>query len=169
VDAEKKRITPKLGDSLYKHRGIKQRHASISCIINWIPAFAGMTRTHTRIWREAMENSTSIIGKRLASFDEIKAQVNHIVDKFHPQKIILFGSYAIGNPDPESDVDFLIIIETLKSTWKLHSEIALALDHSFPIDIVVKTPSQIDERVNNGDFFLKNILDHGKVIYERTH
>ncbi len=115
-----------------------------------------------------MQDSVSIIGMRCAKFDEIKSLANTIIQKFNPDKIILFGSYANGSPASESDVDLLVIVETNKSTWKLSSEIALALDHSFPLDIIVKTPEQIENRLQNGDFFIEDIFNHGKVIYERT-
>ncbi len=115
-----------------------------------------------------MEASISIIGKRCVEFDEIKAQADIIIKKFDPEKIILFGSYAHGKPDTESDVDLLVIIDTDNSTLKLSSEIALCLDHSFAMDIIVKSPGQIEKRLQNGDFFLEDIINHGKVIYERT-
>ncbi|MBN2093620.1 nucleotidyltransferase domain-containing protein [candidate division KSB1 bacterium] len=112
-----------------------------------------------------MENS--IIGKRCADIAEIQAQASRIVDRFNPEKIILFGSYACGNPTVESDVDLLIIINSGKSPFKLSSELALLLDHTFPFDILVKTPQQIENRLQNGDFFIQNIIKHGKVLYER--
>lgn len=115
-----------------------------------------------------MEETLSIIGKRCAQFDEIKTQVNIIIKKFDPEKIILFGSYAHGSPTHESDVDLLVIVKTNKSTLQLSSEIALSLDHSFPLDIIVKTPKQIEKRLQNGDFFLQDIINNGKVLYERT-
>ena len=116
-----------------------------------------------------MEDSISIIGKRCARFDEIKVQAKRIGEKFDPEKIILFGSYAYGKPTLQSDVDLLIIVDTNKSTLKLSSEIALSLEHSFPLDIIVKTPQQIKRRLQNGDFFIEDIINLGKVIYERTN
>ncbi|MBC8184634.1 nucleotidyltransferase domain-containing protein [candidate division KSB1 bacterium] len=116
-----------------------------------------------------MEITASIIGKRCADFDEIKMQTTRIAERFDPEKIILFGSYAYGKPTPQSDVDLLIIVDTNESTLKLSSEIALSLEHSFPLDIIVKTPKQIKRRLQNGDFFIEDIINLGKVIYERTN
>ena len=121
-----------------------------------------------KVYANFMIHSTSIIGKRCANFEEIKAQTNQIIDKFAPEKIILFGSYAFGKQTPESDVDLLIIVNSNKSLWALSSEISLALDHSFPIDILVKTQKQITKRLQWGDFFLKDIINSGKVLYERN-
>ena len=115
-----------------------------------------------------MKDSNSIIGKRYARLDEIKAQAKRIVENFNPEKIILFGSYAYGKPTSESDVDLLIIIDTNESTFKLSSAIALSLEHSFPVDIIVKTPGQINKRLQDGDFFIEDIINLGKVLYERT-
>ncbi len=118
---------------------------------------------------EYMKDSTSIIGKRCANLDEIEAQTKRIVEKFDPEKIILFGSYAKGNPSLQSDVDLLVIIDTDESPFTLSSKIALNLEHLFPLDIIVKTPEQIKKRLQNCDFFIEDIINHGKVIYERTN
>ena len=114
-----------------------------------------------------MRNGISIIGKRCATLEEIREQVSKIVEKFNPLKVVLFGSYAEGTPTPESDVDLLVILETNRAAIELISEISLALDHSFPVDIIVKTPQQVEKRIQNGDFFLEKILQTGKVLYER--
>ena len=76
-----------------------------------------------------MQETKSIIGKRCATFDEIKKQAQLIATEFNPEKIILFGTYAYGEPTPESDVDLLIIVYSNKSTWELSTEISLLLDH----------------------------------------
>ncbi|MBL7129504.1 MAG: nucleotidyltransferase domain-containing protein [Ignavibacteria bacterium] len=99
----------------------------------------------------------------------IKVEILKIVKYFQPEKIILFGSYAKGNPEPDSDVDLLVIIETKKSTWDISVEISIMLKHSFPIDIVVRTPKEINKRLNHGDYFIKDIIENGKILYERNH
>ena len=98
----------------------------------------------------------------------IKNKIYTIVKKYKPEKIILFGSYATGNPTPDSDVDLLIIINTKQPTWDVSIDISLLLKHSFPMDIIVKTPQEIQKRLNYGDYFIKDIIEKGKVIYERT-
>lgn len=105
---------------------------------------------------------------RQINMSEISDQVQVNVGKFRPDKIILFGSYAKGNPGPNSDVDLLVIVNTRQSTWDLAVEISLALKHSFPMDILVRTPREIARRLKYGDFFIRNILENGKVLYERT-
>lgn len=106
--------------------------------------------------------------KNSVSINDINKKVKTIVKNYNPEKIILFGSYADGNPTSESDIDLLIITENDKSNWDVSVDISLLLKHSFPIDIIVKTPDEVKKRIKMGDFFLKNILKNGKLLYERT-
>jgi predicted nucleotidyltransferase len=115
-----------------------------------------------------MNDSISIIGKRCARFEESMVQVNQIVKNYNPKMIILFGSYVNGDPTPESDVDMLVIFDTVKSTKLLSSKISLSLEHTFPLDIIVKTQEQINKRLQIGDYFIEDIINSGKVIYERN-
>ena len=93
--------------------------------------------------------------------------VEQIVEKFKPQKIILFGSYARGNPRPESDVDLLVVMNTSKES-KQSLEIRRHLGVMFGLDLVVYTPKRLKERVEMGDWFLRDILKEGKVLYESS-
>ena len=115
-----------------------------------------------------MPRTELIPGQRQINMSEINDKVQVIVTKFQPDKIILFGSYAKGNPSPDSDVDLLVIMNTTQSTWDLAVEISLALKHSFPLDILVRTPQEIARRLKHGDFFIRDILENGKVLYEQT-
>lgn len=98
----------------------------------------------------------------------IAALTLEIARQFHPQKILLFGSYAYGKPTPDSDVDLLVIMETRLSTLRQAAEIAQAVGHPFPLDILVRTPKQVQERTASGDFFLREVLAKGKLLYEAT-
>jgi len=99
---------------------------------------------------------------------EIENKVEVIARKYRPEKIVLFGSYAKGKPSSASDVDLLVIMDTQRSNWDLAVEISLAVKHSFPMDIIVRTPQEIANRLALGDFFVQNIMAHGKVLYERV-
>jgi uncharacterized protein len=92
--------------------------------------------------------------------------VEQIAEKFKPQKIILFGSYARGNPRPESDVDLLVVMETPLKESKQSLEIRRYLDVLFGLDLIVHTPKKLKARVDMGDWFLRDILKEGKVVYE---
>ena len=97
------------------------------------------------------------------AIDEV---VRQIAEKFHPQKIILFGSYARGNPRPESDVDLLVVIDTPMKESQQSLEIRRHLGVMFGLDLIVYTPKHLQERVEMGDWFLRDILKEGKVVYE---
>ena len=93
--------------------------------------------------------------------------IESIVAALHPQKIILFGSYACGNPTPDSDVDLLVIMETDKPPRERVVAVSLALyPRPFPVDILVKTPRELEEELPH-DFFLREIMEKGVVLYER--
>ena len=92
--------------------------------------------------------------------------VEQIVKNFKPQKIILFGSYARGNPHPESDLDLLVIIDTPLKEGKLSLEIRHNLGVMFGLDLIVYKPQHLKDRVEMGDWFLRDILKEGKVLYE---
>ena len=98
----------------------------------------------------------------------MRPAIQKIADELKPEKIILFGSYAYGLPKPHSDVDLLIILKTNASlkdrSWKVSR---LLLPRPFPVDILVKTPKEVEKGLRSGDFFLKEILTRGKVLYER--
>jgi predicted nucleotidyltransferase len=93
--------------------------------------------------------------------------IQSIVAALHPQKIILFGSYACGNPTPDSDVDLLIIWDTDKPRRERVVAVSLALyPRPFPVDILVKTPRELVEELPH-NFLLREILEKGVVLYER--
>jgi predicted nucleotidyltransferase len=116
----------------------------------------------------AISQTESIIGRRHISIDEINDKVRTIANKYRPDKIMLFGSYAKGKPGPDSDVDLLVILDTKQSTWDLAVEISLTIKHTFPMDIIVRTPQEIARRIQLGDFFIKNIMENGKILYDRA-
>src|SRR3989339_1861465 len=95
----------------------------------------------------------------------IKKLVGNAADKIKPDKIILFGSYAYGSPNKYSDVDLLFIKNTKLSMMKRHCFVSSNIDHILPMDILVKTPSEVNKRLKMGDIFYKEILTKGKVLY----
>ena len=98
----------------------------------------------------------------------IRKFANQVAKQFHPNKIILFGSYAYGKPDEDSDVDMLIIMPFEGKGAHKATEILLATDPRFPIDLLVRTPEQVKTRLKLGDFFIREITQKGKVLYEAT-
>jgi predicted nucleotidyltransferase len=100
---------------------------------------------------------------------EINAVVKRIAEKFDPERIILFGSYAYGKPHQYSDVDLLVVMKTTARPLAKQLEISRALSpHPFGLDIVVYAPREIKSRIAMGDYFLREIVSRGKVMYERS-
>lgn len=94
--------------------------------------------------------------------------VERIVSTLSPEKLILFGSYAYGKPNPDSDVDLLIIQQTNQRPAQRSVAVSkLIRPRPFPVDILVKTPQEIQQALQNGNYFIQEILDRGKVLYER--
>lgn len=98
----------------------------------------------------------------------IEQAVEQIVEKFHPHKVILFGSHAYGNPHPESDVDLLVVMETSRTGAQQAVEILQAVNSTFGLDLIVYTPQRITQRLNWGDSFLREVVTKGLILYEST-
>jgi uncharacterized protein len=100
----------------------------------------------------------------------IKRHAQRIATKFHPKKIILFGSYAYGTPHKESDVDLLVIMPT-NDPIAQSVRIDLAFERPFSLDVIVRTPQQIERglREDDCDWFLREVVEKGKVMYEAPH
>lgn len=97
---------------------------------------------------------------------QIKSLCRQIVENFNPQKIILFGSYAYGKPTADSDVDLLVVMPLKEKNTKKAIEILACLKTTLPTDLLVRTPEQVRERIEMGDFFMQEIVERGKVLYE---
>ena len=100
----------------------------------------------------------------------IQALARIIAEKFDPDRIILFGSYAYGRPKPWSDVDLLVVMDTPDGEWPLIDAIRAALPRcSFSVDILVRSQAEIERRIALNDWFLEDIMTKGKTLYARAH
>ena len=91
-----------------------------------------------------------------------------IVSAVAPEKIILFGSLAYGKPTMDSDIDLLIVMPSRKRPVERARAISnLFLHRHFGMDILVRTPAELRERLSIGDDFFQEIMENGKVLYER--
>jgi uncharacterized protein len=102
----------------------------------------------------------------IVSLDQIQLFSQAIVDKFQPEKVILFGSYAYGKPTQDSDVDILVILNFEGRAIHKAIEIRQAVDYHFPLDLLARTPENIQQRLAMGDFFIRDIMEKGRVLYE---
>ena len=98
----------------------------------------------------------------------IRAIAKHIAERFNPEQIILFGSHAYGKPTAWSDVDLLVVMDTPKGEMDAILEVGESLpDLEFSVDIVVRSRAVLEKRKKLGDWFLREITQKGKVLYER--
>ena len=100
--------------------------------------------------------------------EKIQQAAQKIVDSAHPEKIILFGSFAYGKPTPDSDVDFLVVMESEKQIHQRMMDLSEILHpRPFPVDIITRTRAELKHRLDLGDCFFEEIVSKGKVLYER--
>jgi predicted nucleotidyltransferase len=102
-----------------------------------------------------------------------KDKISEIVDKialgYNPDKIILFGSYAVGNPNENSDLDLFVIKESeLPRPQRTFQVRKMLYGSMIPIDIIVYTPNEIEESKGNKFSFVYEVLKTGKTLYERA-
>lgn len=97
----------------------------------------------------------------------IRRFARQIAERFQPDKIILFGSYAYGRPHKHSDVDVLVVMPAWNESSKAR-RIRNETEHPFPLDLLVRTPENLRWRLEEGDWFLREIVSRGKVLYEKA-
>lgn len=104
----------------------------------------------------------------MAAREKIDEMVRRIVERFDPEKIILFGSHASGAAGPQSDADLLVIMPVQGSRRKQATEIDCALvEVDLPADIIVATPEEVQRDGNRVGTVMYPALRDGKVLYER--
>ena len=99
---------------------------------------------------------------------QIQEIVNRIVERFHPEQIILFGSQARGDAGPDSDVDLLVVMPVEGSKREKQLEIRMAL-HNIHVskDVIVSTPEEFAWRKEIVGTIERPAARQGKVLYAR--
>ncbi|MBL7163642.1 MAG: nucleotidyltransferase domain-containing protein [Anaerolineales bacterium] len=116
-----------------------------------------------------LSSATIPRGLSVSVGETLPAAIQRIIEELNPEKIIVFGSYALGNPTADSDVDLLVIMETTEPSKERSWAISrLLLPRQFPVDIIVRTPSEIMTALEQEDTFISRILTDGLVVYERS-
>ena len=105
----------------------------------------------------------------MVQLTDIQNLANRIGHEFRPDRVVLFGSYASGRPTPDSDVDLMVISDHPGKPWQLATQIRNRLRPSFPLDLIVRSPDELEHRIQQGDPFLKEIASHGRVLYEANN
>lgn len=102
----------------------------------------------------------------MVTMNEIEEFGRRIGHQFGVERVILFGSYARGEVTDDSDVDLLVIGSFEGRSVDKSVEIRLKLRPGFPMDLLVRTPEKVRQRIDMGDGFMQEILEEGKVLYE---
>jgi predicted nucleotidyltransferase len=119
----------------------------------------------TRSWagrRQAAKRND----RRLIAPEQIQAYCDAVARDFHPQKIVLFGSYAYGQPTPDSDVDLLVIVPFRGNDAAKAIQIRSRFDTPFPLDLLARKPEFIAKRLRERDMFIEWVMTRGRIMYE---
>ncbi len=106
---------------------------------------------------------------KMIPFSQIQAFSQQIAEKFQPERIILFGSYAYGQPTEDSDVDLLVILPFEELPVQKAIAIRQQVPSPFPLDLMARTAEQIQQRIEMGDFFIQDIMQNGLILYEANY
>ena len=98
---------------------------------------------------------------------EVRSVANRIAKKIAPRRIILFGSHACGHAGPDSDVDLLVITDRPAGD-DASLNLRRKIEYSFPLDLIVCDAKRLARCVKAGDFFLRDAVEGGKVLYEKA-
>lgn len=97
---------------------------------------------------------------------KIQDVVDKIVLEFKPEKVILFGSHAWGEPTEDSDVDLFIVKNSAVPRRQRQRDLRFRMyPPDLPLDLLVYTPNEIQQRLAIGDFFVRDVIDNGKILY----
>jgi len=98
---------------------------------------------------------------------ELGRIVATLIEKYQPQKIILFGSLVTGRMHEWSDIDLLVIKQTRTRRFYRRAQALRGIKRSVPMDIIILTPDEVKFLSDEGSLFIKDILDNGSVLYEK--
>ena len=110
-------------------------------------------------------------GTRLVERAEIKALCEELGRMFKPERVVLFGSYAYGQPSPHSDVDLMVITPLKRGERPVQRahQMRQGLSAPFALDLLVRTPQFIAERLEERDMFIEHVMSRGLIMYEDEH
>src|SRR5213082_2218480 len=97
----------------------------------------------------------------------IRRFARQVAERFKPDKIILFGSYAYGTPHEDSDVDILVVMpcrNQIDAALRIHD----AIEPPFPLQLIVRTPHNLGWRLAERESFHTEIVTKGRLLYEKS-
>ena len=108
--------------------------------------------------------------RRMITMAQIQRYCDAVAAAFKPAKIILFGSYAYGQPTADSDVDLMVVMPRhRKATLDTAVKIRLQVPAPFPVDVLVRGEREMERRLRSRDLFTEQIAHKGKLMYETVH
>ena len=98
---------------------------------------------------------------------KIQEVTNRLVKEFHPQKIILFGSYAWGTPTNDSDLDLMVVIQDSNERPAARARRAYHCLRGInvPKDILVRTDKELNRFKHVKASLECKVIKDGKVLY----
>ena len=99
----------------------------------------------------------------------IQRYCDAVAAAFKPRKIILFGSYAYGTPDEDSDVDDMVVMPRSRYRRDLDFHIRTRVPADFPVDVLVEPDDKLQRRIEDKECFILDITSKGKIMYEGSH
>ncbi len=105
----------------------------------------------------------------MVEMKKIRELTSQIARAFNPDKIILFGSHAYGQASSDSDVDILVVLPFKGKPVRKAIEIRNKVNAEMPLDLIVRTPEQLADRLSQNDWFIREIVERGRTLYEANH
>ena len=105
----------------------------------------------------------------MVEMQKIRDLSAQIARAFNPKKIILYGSHAYGNPSTDSDIDMLVVLPFEGKAVRKAIEIRNKVHAELPLDLLVRTPEQLEDRIAQNDWFIREIVERGHTLYEDNH
>jgi predicted nucleotidyltransferase len=102
----------------------------------------------------------------MVEMKKIEDLSSQIAREFNPDRIILFGSHAYGQPHDDSDVDILVVLSFKGKPVRKAIEIRNKVNAKMPLDLLVRTPEQLADRLAHNDWFMREVVERGRTLYE---
>ena len=99
---------------------------------------------------------------------ELNSFTQKVKQEYHPEKIILFGSFASGKINESSDLDVVVVAESKDNFWDRLMKISKLCSHKIGMDVLFYTPEEFDKLIKTRTFFKKEILEKGEIIYDKA-
>lgn len=101
----------------------------------------------------------------------LKEIIEKLKSKYNPIKVILYGSYAQGTPRDDSDIDLLILKKTNERRIERFVKVKKIIynpERKISVSPLIYSPTELNQRLEMGDDFIKEILNKGKILYEKS-